>query len=47
MKIVGYDGAAIGEITQLIDRITDSVKSAAVVVQCGKQIVLAPRAVCR
>jgi hypothetical protein len=47
MKIVAYDGAAITEISQLVDRIVDSVKSAAVVVQCGKQIVLAPGAVCR
>jgi hypothetical protein len=47
MKIVGYDGAAMGEITLLIDRITDSVKTAAAVTHCGKQIVLAPRAVCQ
>ena len=47
MKIVAYDGAAIAEISQLVDRIGDSVKSAAVVAQCGKQIVLAPGAVCR
>lgn len=47
MKTVGCDGAAIGEISRLIDRITDSVKSAAATTQCGKQIVLAPRAVCR
>lgn len=46
-KIAAYDGAAIGEISQLIDRNTDSVKSAAATTQCGKQIVLAPRAVCR
>lgn len=46
-RIVGYDGAAIAEIVYLLDRIGDSVKSAAVVVQCGKQIVLAPGAVCR
>jgi hypothetical protein len=47
MKIVAYDGAAIAEISQLVDRIGDSVKSAAAVTQCGTQIVLAPRAVCR
>ena len=46
-NIVRYDGAAIAEIVYLLDRITDSVKSAAVVVHCGKQIVLAPGAVCR
>ncbi|MBT9525878.1 MAG: hypothetical protein IV105_11520 [Rhizobacter sp.] len=46
-NIVRYDGAAIAEISYLLDRITDSVKSAAVVVHCGKQIVLAPGAVCR
>jgi hypothetical protein len=45
--IVRYDGAAIAEIVYLLDRITDTVTSAAVVVQCGKQIVLAPGAVCR
>ncbi|MBC7991712.1 MAG: hypothetical protein H7Z15_00530 [Rhizobacter sp.] len=45
-NIVRYDGAAIAEISYLLDRITDSVKSAAVVVHCGKQIVLAPGAVC-
>ncbi len=45
-NIVRYDGAAIAEISYLLDRITDSVKSAAVVVHCGKQIVLAPQAVC-
>lgn len=46
-RIIGYDGAVVGEITHLIDRITDSVKRAAGVVHCGKQIVLAPGAVCR
>jgi hypothetical protein len=46
-RILAYDGAAIAEISQLIDRVSDSVKSAAVVAQCGKQIVLAPGAVCR
>lgn len=45
--IAGYDGAAIGEISFLVERITDSVKAAAVVAHCGKQIVLAPGAVCR
>ena len=45
--IAGYDGAALGEISFLIERITDSVKAAAVVAHCGKQIVLAPGAVCR
>jgi hypothetical protein len=47
MKIASYDGAAIGELTGLIDRITDSAKSAAVVVNCGKQTVLVPGAVCQ
>jgi len=47
MKIVAYDGAAIGEISHLIDHIGDSVKSAAATTQCGKQIILAPRAMCR
>ncbi|MBX3621483.1 MAG: hypothetical protein KF891_16045 [Rhizobacter sp.] len=46
MHIVNYDGAAVAELSQLLDRITDSVKSAAGVVHCGKQIVLAPHAVC-
>jgi hypothetical protein len=47
MKIAAYDGVAIGELTGLIERIADSVKSAAAVANCGKQIVLAPGAVCR
>lgn len=46
-SIAGYDAAALGEISFLVERITDSVKSAAVVAHCGKQIVLAPGAVCR
>ena len=45
--IAGYDGAALGEISFLVERITGSVKAAAVVAHCGKQIVLAPGAVCR
>jgi hypothetical protein len=45
--IVGYDSAAIAELQLLIDRITVAVVSAAAVAQCGPQIVLAPRAVCR
>ncbi len=44
--IAGYDGVALGEISFLVERITDSVKSAAVTAHCGKQIVLAPGAVC-
>ncbi len=47
MNIAGYDGAAVGELTALIDRITDSVRSAAAVVHCGKQAVLVPGAVCQ
>ena len=47
MKIATYDGVAIGELTGLIDRITDSVRSAAAVANCGKQAVLVPRAVCQ
>ena len=38
---------AIGGLTLLVTRITDSVTSAAAVVHCGKQVVLAPRTVCR
>ena len=45
-RLVRYDGAAIGELQSLINHITDSARSAAVVVHCGKQIVLAPGAVC-
>lgn len=44
--IAGYDAAALGEIGFLVERITDSVRGAAVVAHCGKQIVLAPGAVC-
>jgi hypothetical protein len=47
MKIAAYDGVAIGELTGLIERIADSVKSAAAVANCGEQIVFAPGAVCR
>jgi hypothetical protein len=46
-RIVAYDGAAIAELQQIVIRITDSARSAAGVVHCGKQIVLAPGAVCR
>lgn len=46
-KIAGYDGQAIGELTALIARISDSVRSASVVVNCGKQAVLVPGAMCR
>jgi hypothetical protein len=46
-RIVAYDSAAIAELQRLILRITDSARSAAGVVHCGKQIVLAPGAVCR
>jgi hypothetical protein len=47
MNIAGYDGAAVGELKALIDRITDSARSAAAVVHCGKQAVLVPGAVCQ
>jgi len=47
MHIAGYDGAAVGELKQLLTRIEDSVKSAAVVVHCGKQAVLVPLAICQ
>jgi hypothetical protein len=46
-SIVAYDGAALAEIGFLVERITDSVRRAAVVTHCGPQIVLAPGAVCR
>ena len=46
-SIAGYDAAALGEIGFLVDRITESVRAAAVVTHCGRQIVLAPGAVCR
>jgi hypothetical protein len=46
-SIAAYDGAALAEISQLVERITDSVRRAAVVTHCGPQIVLAPGAVCR
>ncbi|HEY0817978.1 MAG TPA: hypothetical protein VGD46_04315 [Rhizobacter sp.] len=45
--IAGYDAAALAEIAFLVERITDSVKRAAVTAHCGPQIVLAPGAVCR
>ncbi len=46
-SIAGYDAAALGEVSFLVDRITESVRAAAVVTHCGPQIVLAPGAVCR
>jgi hypothetical protein len=46
-SITAYDAALLAEIGQLIERITESVRSAAVTTHCGPQIVLAPRAVCR
>lgn len=46
-NIVAYDGAALAEIGFIVERITDSVRRAAVVTHCGPQIVLAPGAVCR
>jgi hypothetical protein len=45
--IAAYDGAALAEIGFLVERITESVKRAAITVHCGPQIVLAPGAVCR
>jgi hypothetical protein len=47
MHIMNYDGAALAEISQLIDRATETVQRAAVVVHCGPQVVLVPMAVCR
>lgn len=46
-KIVGYDGAAIGDLVYLVNRISDSVRSAAAVAHCGKQSVLVPGALCQ
>jgi hypothetical protein len=46
LYILGYDGAAIGEISLLVDKTEEIVKSAAGVVLCGKQAVLAPGTVC-
>jgi hypothetical protein len=46
MRITGYDGVAVGELQHLLQRIEESVKRAAVVPQCGRQIVLVPGAVC-
>lgn len=45
--IAGYDGAALGEVSFIVERMADSVRRAAIVAHCGKQIVLAPGAVCR
>jgi hypothetical protein len=47
MRITGYDGAAVGEVQQLLTRIEQTVKSAAIVPNCGKQIILVPGAVCQ
>lgn len=45
-QIVAYDVSAVGEIQALHDRLAEAVRRAAVVVQCGKQAVLVPGAVC-
>jgi hypothetical protein len=47
MQLVAYDGAVVAELQQVLVRLHDSVKSAAAVTHCGKQIVLAPNAICR
>jgi hypothetical protein len=47
LAIFGYDESVIGELLQLIDRMTQTVTSAAAVANCGPQIVLAPAAACR
>lgn len=46
-RIVAYDGAALAEISFVLERITESVRHAAVVAHCGKQVIWAPRAVCQ
>jgi len=45
-QIVTYDISAVGEIQALSDRLLDTVRHAAIVVQCGRQAVLVPGAVC-
>jgi hypothetical protein len=47
MKIIGYDSSVTGDLSALIERMTDTARSAAAVAHCGKQIVLAPQAVCQ
>lgn len=47
LRLQEYDAAAVGEISQLLDRIEQSVRKAAGVVHCGTQPILAPHAVCR
>ena len=47
MRITGYDGVAVGEVQQLLTRIEETVKRAAIVPNCGKQIILVPGAVCQ
>jgi hypothetical protein len=47
MRITGYDGVAVGEVQHLLARIEETVKRAAIVPNCGKQIVLVPGAVCQ
>lgn len=46
IRIAAYDAAAVGEVRAIVERIVESLRSAAVVVNCGKQIVLVPGAVC-
>jgi hypothetical protein len=46
-RINAYDAQALNEASQLIDRLEEMVKSAAAVVNCGKQAVEVPLAVCR
>jgi hypothetical protein len=47
LAIQAYNSTAVGEMTQLLDRIVSSARTAASTTHCGKQIVLVPRAVCR
>lgn len=46
-RIIGYDGAALGEIILILDRLEQSVRSAAIVTNCGPQVVKVPQAVCQ
>ncbi len=45
-QIVTYDISAVNEIQALSERLLATVRQAAIVVQCGKQAVLVPGAVC-
>jgi hypothetical protein len=46
-RIQAYDGAALSEIVQIVERLQETALSAAIVTNCGPQVVKVPQAVCQ